>query len=106
LRVEFLSAQSNGLTSTTDPFVCHVRSPSLSLLLLLPFADPERLRRPKLNILVHKSYHPYLEKNKDRVRKDEEKEQLRIEHEEQRSLQAVSPFSFPSLSLLPAAAQS
>lgn len=27
LRVEFLSAQSNGLTSTTDPFVCHVRSP-------------------------------------------------------------------------------
>lgn len=38
LRVELLSAQSNGLTSTTDPFVCHVRSS-------LPFsASPATLR--------------------------------------------------------------
>ncbi|CED82586.1 CBF1-interacting co-repressor CIR, N-terminal domain [Phaffia rhodozyma] len=45
---------------------------------------------PRLQILVHKSYHPYLEKNKQRVRDDERKEEERIRREEERVLLADS----------------
>ncbi|ODN84546.1 hypothetical protein L202_00476 [Cryptococcus amylolentus CBS 6039] len=52
---------------------------------------------PRLQILQHKSYHPYLEKNKQRVREDEarareeeqEREQHRVDAESQQRLTAL-----------------
>ncbi|WVQ70881.1 hypothetical protein IAR50_000406 [Cryptococcus sp. DSM 104548] len=52
---------------------------------------------PRLQILQHKSYHPYLEKNKQRVREDEararaeeqEQEQNRVDAESQERLKAL-----------------
>lgn len=38
----------------------------------------------------HKSYHPYLEKNKERVRKDEERAAVLEADEEKQMLDAVS----------------
>lgn len=38
---------------------------------------------PRLQILQHKSYHPYLESNKQRVR-DDEARAARLEQEEER----------------------
>lgn len=46
----------------------------------------------RLQILVHKSYHPYLEKNKQKVREDERKEEDRLKREEERVQLAVRPF--------------
>ncbi|KAL7411255.1 hypothetical protein BDY24DRAFT_397205 [Mrakia frigida] len=46
---------------------------------------------PRLQILVHKSYHPYLQSNKDKVAKDEKEQKERDQREELRVLQAVSP---------------
>lgn len=52
---------------------------------------------PRLQILQHKSYHPYLQSNKDKVAKDEREEKERIEREELRVLQAVRAFPVASL---------
>ncbi|CAD6985897.1 unnamed protein product [Tilletia controversa] len=43
-----------------------------------------------LHLAQHKSYHPYNEKNKERVRKDEEQERLRLETEERQRHDAES----------------
>jgi hypothetical protein len=43
-----------------------------------------------LRVHRHKSYHPYLEKNKERVRKDEERAAILQAEQEQQSLDSVS----------------
>lgn len=54
---------------------------------LLPTASSATM--PRLQILVHKSYHPYLQSNKDKVAKDEKEQKERDQREELRVLQAV-----------------
>lgn len=62
---------------------------------------PSPLAMARLQILQHKSYHPYLESNKQRVRDDEKRQRELDEAEERRVLQAVSSkatlHSFPIL---------
>jgi len=57
---------------------------------------------PRLQILVHKSYHPYLQSNKDKVAKDEKEQKERDQREELRVLQAVRSLLLPPSSSSPA----
>lgn len=53
--------------------------------------DPFIIIRADLGFQIrHKSYHPYLEKNKDRVRKDEERAAVLEADEERRMIDAVN----------------
>ncbi|GMK58820.1 hypothetical protein CspeluHIS016_0602620 [Cutaneotrichosporon spelunceum] len=45
---------------------------------------------PRLQILHHKSYHPYSEKNKQRVREDEAKARAEAEQQQQQAIEAAS----------------
>ncbi|BEJ14333.1 hypothetical protein CspHIS471_0401000 [Cutaneotrichosporon sp. HIS471] len=45
---------------------------------------------PRLQILQHKSYHPYSEKNKQRVRKDEAKARAEEDQRQQEAIEAAS----------------
>lgn len=63
---------------------------------------PSPLAMARLQILQHKSYHPYLESNKQRVRDDEKRQRELDEAEERRVLQAVSSkATLHSLPILP-----
>lgn len=52
---------------------------------------------PRLQILHHKSYHPYNEKNKQKVREDEAKAAAEELAREQKRIDVVSILHFSSL---------